>query len=124
METKWHTKSILEVLEILKSSEHGLSSEEAKKRLDENGLNKLPESKADSFVLIFFRQFQSPLIYILLAAALTVFAMGETVDGLVILAVLFFNAVVGTIQEGKEQNTFRALKKFADTKETVLRREI
>ena len=47
-ETNWHIKSVSEVLEILKSGEHGLTSDEAKRRLDENGPNVLPESQADS----------------------------------------------------------------------------
>ena len=47
--------------------------------------------------------------------------MGDTTDGLIILAVLFFNAIIGTIQEGKAQNTLLALKKFVETKATVLR---
>jgi len=121
METKWHTKSIPEVLEILKSNEHGLSSEEAKRRLDEHGLNKLPESKVDSVPLIFLRQFRSPLIYILLTAALVVFAMGEKIDSMVIMAVLLLNAVIGSIQEGRARNTILALKKFVETKAVILR---
>ncbi|MDP3784590.1 MAG: HAD-IC family P-type ATPase, partial [bacterium] len=58
---------------------------------------------------------------ILLAASAVVFLMGETIDGSIILAVLLFNAVVGTIQEGKAQNTLLALKKFVETRATVLR---
>jgi Ca2+-transporting ATPase len=52
---------------------------------------------------------------------MVVFAMGEIIDGSIILAVLFFNAIVGTVQEGKAQNTLLALKKFVETKATVLR---
>src|SRR3989339_1598186 len=117
----WHTKAIPEILDALHSLEHGLTTEEATGRLKEHGLNKLPEGKVDSLLVIFLRQFQSPLIYILLAASMIVFAMGETIDGSIILAVLLFNAIVGTIQEGKAQNTLRALKKFVETKATVLR---
>jgi Ca2+-transporting ATPase len=61
------------------------------------------------------------LIYLLLVAALIIFYLGEVVDGLIILAVLLFNAVVGTIQEGKAKNTLLALKKFVETNATVLR---
>lgn len=118
---RWHTKTFSEIFEVLHTSEHGLSKEEAKKRLKDYGLNKLPEAKADSLFIIFLRQFQSPLIYILLAASAVVFALREIIDGSVILAVLFFNAVVGTIQEGKAQNTLLALKKFVETAATVLR---
>ncbi|MEX2014158.1 MAG: HAD-IC family P-type ATPase [Parcubacteria group bacterium] len=121
MEIAWHTKSLSEILEILKSGEHGLSSAEAKRRLDENGPNKLPEAKADSIALIFLRQFQSPLIYILLAAALAVFAIGEKTDSSVIMAVLVLNAIVGSIQEGRARNTLLALKKYVETKAVIVR---
>ncbi len=117
----WHTKTIIEIFDALHSHERGLTKEEATKRLKEYGLNKLPEGKVDGLLIIFLRQFQSPLIYILLAASAIVFAMGETIDGSIILAVLLFNATFGTIQEGKAQNTLRALKKFVETKATVLR---
>ena len=117
----WHTKAIPEILDALHSCEHGLTTEEATERLKKYGLNKLPEGKVSSFPVIFLHQFQSSLIYILLAASAIVFVMGETIDGSIILAVLLFNAIVGTIQEGKAQNTLRALNKFVETKATVLR---
>lgn len=121
MENQWHIKTISEILEALHSGEHGLSGKESKSRLQELGPNTLPEAKADSLAVIFLRQFQSPLIYILLAASLIVFAMKEMIDGGIILFVLFFNAVVGTIQEGRAKNTLLALKKFVETNATVLR---
>jgi len=117
----WHTKTIPEILVVLHSREHGLTKEEATERFQKYGLNKLPEGKVDGLLLIFLRQFQSPLIYILFGAAGIVFAMGEIIDALIIFAVLLFNAIVGTIQEGKAQNTLLALKKFAETSATVLR---
>ncbi|PIP55645.1 MAG: ATPase [Candidatus Zambryskibacteria bacterium CG_4_9_14_3_um_filter_42_9] len=122
-ETKWHTKSVSEVLEILKSSEHGLSSVEAKLRLAQNGPNKLPEAKVENIFVIFLRQFESPLIYILLAASVIVYIMGETIDSIVIMSVLIFNAVIGAIQEGKARNTMLALKRFVETKAVVARDE-
>jgi Ca2+-transporting ATPase len=121
MENYWHTKTFPEIFAALNTNEHGLIKEEANRRLREQGLNQLPEAKVDSLAVIFLRQFQSPLIYILFAASTIVFAMGEIIDGSIILAVLLFNAVVGTIQEGKAQNTLLALKKFVETKATVLR---
>ncbi|MBI2594768.1 MAG: hypothetical protein HYW38_00700, partial [Candidatus Colwellbacteria bacterium] len=121
MERIWYREKTSDILEVLGSSEGGLSQEEASRRLREYGPNKLPEAKVESAFTIFLRQFQSPLIYILFGASLLVFAMGEIVDGSIILFVLFFNAVVGSIQEGKAQNTLLALKKFAETRATVLR---
>ncbi|MEK7150624.1 MAG: HAD-IC family P-type ATPase [Patescibacteria group bacterium] len=123
MDNIWQSKSLSEVFQALRSSEHGLTAEEAARRLKESGLNKLPIGKVDSHLIIFLRQFQSPLIYILLAACVVVFMTGEVVDGSIILAVLFFNAVVGTVQEGKAQNTLLALKRFVETKATVIREE-
>lgn len=121
MSKLWHTKSSSAVIEELRSNEHGLSTAEAALRLKQYGQNKLPEAKVDGIFVIFLRQFQSPLIYILVAASIVVFVIGEVVDGSIILAVLLFNAIVGTIQEGKAQNTLLALKKFVETKATVLR---
>ena len=121
MENAWYIKKDPEVFEALNSNEDGLSKEEAISRLEKYGPNKLPEAKVDSLFIIFLRQFQSPLIYILLIASLIVFLMHEFIDGSIILFVLLFNAIVGTIQEGKAQNTLLALKKFAETNTKVLR---
>lgn len=121
MENNWHLKSAAETIRFWHSEEIGLSFKKAAERLKKYGANKLLEPKADNLAIIFLRQFQSPLIYILIAAAIIVFVMGEIVDGLIILAILLFNATVGTIQEGKAQNTLLSLKKFVETKAMVLR---
>lgn len=121
MEYKWHTLQLEKIFEILKSGEHGLTSDEARRRLKQGGPNVLPEAKVDHILVIFLRQFESPLIYILLIAALIVFYMGEEVDSIVIMAVLAINAFIGAIQEGRARNTLLALKKFVETKAVVLR---
>lgn len=117
----WQIKSETDVLLELNSNERGLSDAEAALRLKRYGENKLTEAKAEGIFTIFLRQFQSSLIYILVAAGAVVFAIGEVVDGSIIVAVLLFNAVVGAIQEGRAQNTLLALKKFVETKAAVLR---
>ncbi len=111
------------MLDELRSSEFGLSVGEVTRRLREGGANTLPEKKPDTVWQIFLRQFKSPLIYLLLGAAGIVLAMGEIADGGIILAVLLFNAIVGTFQEGKAQNTLRALRRLVETKAIVLREE-
>lgn len=122
MQTSWHTLSLEAIERELSTSFHsGLSKAEAKTRLESYGLNQLPVGKSDNLFVIFLRQFKSPLIYILLAAAVVVFAMGEAVDSAIILLVLVFNAAVGTIQEGKAQNALSALKRFSETQAVVLR---
>lgn len=119
----WHTKSAVEIFEILKTREHGLSESEVQRRLIETGRNKLPEAKVDSIFVIFLRQFQDPLIYILFIAGVVVFLIGETVDAMVIVFVLIFNAIIGAFQEGKARNTLLALKQFVETKAVVIREE-
>jgi Ca2+-transporting ATPase len=99
----------------------GLSSNQAISLISSVGQNKLPDGKVDGIFTIFLRQFYSPLIYILLVAGVIVFLLGEIVDGIVILAVLIFNALVGTFQEGKAQNTLLALRRFVETKANVIR---
>jgi len=117
----WQTLSIEKTLDRLKTHEAGLSAAEASRRLLEYGPNKLPEVKGDGIVTIFFRQFRSSLIYLLLVASAIVYFVGETSDSLIILAILFFNAIVGTIQEGRAENTLRALRNFVETTATVVR---
>src|SRR3990167_4185488 len=109
------------VIKHFNTSEHGLSSVEVEHRFAEYGFNELPEAKRDSVYSVFFRQFKSPLIFILLFAGIIVFFTGEVVDAFVIFFVLVFNAIVGTLQEGKAQNTFLALKKFIKGNAFVLR---
>lgn len=121
MENNWHAKLEVDILKQLQANSNGLSPETAADRLKKYGENRLLEIKVDSLAIIFFRQFQSPLIYVLLIAAAIIFAMAEIIDGSIILAILIFNAVIGTIQEGKAQNTLKALKKFVETRAIVLR---
>lgn len=108
----WYKANIQDVLEFWNSSENGLSTEEARQRLQKYGFNKLSDSKTDSFFRIFLSQFQSALIYILLLVGLLIFIMGEIVDSLIIFFVLLFNALIGSLQEGRAQNTLLALKKL------------
>lgn len=117
----WSEQGSSTVFEELHSSEHGLNRTEAARRLSEDGPNSLPEAKPDGLFTLFLRQFQSPLIYILFAASAAVFLLGDVADGTIILAVLLFNATVGTFQEGRTQNTLRALKRYVETSATVLR---
>ncbi len=117
----WSTKTVPAVLTAFTTNEHGLTQNEVAKRIKKYGPNYLPAGKVDSLWLIFLRQFQSPLIYLLLAAAAVILAIGEVVDASIIFAVLLFNAIIGTIQEGKAQNSLLAIKKLTETSAVVLR---
>jgi len=110
-----------EIFEKFSSSEKGLTKTEAENRLQKDGPNEFDEARMDSYLFIFLKQFKSPLIYILLVSGVIVFLMGEMVDTVVIFAVIFFNSIVGAIQEGKAQSTFLALKNFIKGDASVLR---
>lgn len=117
----FHSREWHEVLNELHTNEHGLTNAEAKRRLLEMGENKLPAAKPQSLFSIFLSQFKSPLIYVLLVAAAVLLWLHENIDANIIFFVLLFNAIVGTIQEGRAQRTFLAIKKFAETNTTVVR---
>ena len=106
----------------------GLTSEEAKKRLREYGPNALPERPAEPFSRKILRQFQSPLIYILLLALLVDLllwlyegARGVPLESLVILAILLLNALLGAFQEKRSEEALKRLKALAEPSVWVLR---
>lgn len=117
----FHTTLINETFEKLGSSQNGLTVSEATARLIQFGSNSLPQPKREPLWAIFLRQFQSPLIYVLLAAAAIVVLLRDVKDSLAIIFILIFNAVIGTFQEGRAQNTLAALRKFIQTNAVVAR---
>lgn len=115
-----YSKSQLET-ELNTSSEAGLAHSDVKARLIKYGPNVLPEKPVDGWVKVFVRQFKSPLIYILVVCAVTIFYLGEVTDAGIILAVIFINAVIGTFQEGKAGKIMQSLKRLSSAEATVLR---
>ncbi|MGW8161905.1 MAG: cation-translocating P-type ATPase, partial [Desulfobulbales bacterium] len=120
-DTRWETLEVQETLALLTSSEAGLSSEEARKRLAQIGPNILAAEEKIKIFAILLHQFKSPLIYVLLAAAAATFFLREYIDMGVILAVVILNAVIGFIQEVKAEQGVRSLKKMVQAKARALR---
>ncbi len=108
-------------LELLGSSLDGLSEAEAEARLAAVGANALAEERSVRGWVVVARQFRSPLIYILLAAAAVTVALDEYVDAAVIGLVLVFNAVVGSFQEYRAERSLEALRQLARTRARVIR---
>ncbi|MCK4892108.1 MAG: HAD-IC family P-type ATPase, partial [Candidatus Pacebacteria bacterium] len=122
MQTKdWHNLSIKDVLLDLKSSHKGLALDKAQRRLTKYGKNVLPTKKKFTAITIFLNQFKSPLVYILLVAALISFVFEEMVDASVILFAVFLNTIVGFIQESKAENSLAKLKEMVQHKSDVIR---
>ncbi len=117
----WASEDVSHLFTHFSTGERGLTLTEVVKRLKRYGSNSLPATKTLSLFQIFLHQFQSPLIYILVIASIIVFFLGDVTDTVVILAVLLANAVIGVFQEGKAQNTLRALQNFTKTQAVAIR---
>jgi Ca2+-transporting ATPase len=117
----WHTLQEKEIFEYFNSNPKGLDKNTVDKNREKFGKNEFDNSKKVTYFSIFLSQFKSSFIYILIAAALIVFYLGDTVDAIIIASVILLNSVIGTIQEGKARDTFNALKKVVKGKATVIR---
>ena len=114
--------SVQEVINHFKSDgERGLCEAEAKKRLLENGRNEMKEPRKKTAIENFLEQLNDPLIYVLLAAAGVSVFLHEISDAVIIGVVVFVNALVGMIQEGKARKALEALKKLTTPRATVIR---
>ena len=118
---KAHAKPMEQVMASLEASPHGLTHAEAAARLEKFGPNTLPRGKAPTLFTIFLRQFLSPLIYILLIAAIVSLFLREWSDAGFIFAVLLINAIIGTYQEFTAQRSALALQTLVTTRTRVER---
>jgi len=117
----WYRLEIKDVYQILQTSDSGLTSDEALKRLERYGYNRLAEDEKINKIKILLHQFTSPLIYILLIAGVITILLKEYIDAGVIFAVVILNAIVGYTQEYKAEQSVRALKKMLVSRAKVLR---
>ena len=108
----WHSKTKQEIFKELNTSEKGLTEGQASKRIREHGYNEIVKKKKTPVIFIFLKQFNSPLIYLLFVAMTISFIFHHIVDGYVILAVVFINAIIGFVQERKAEKAIDALKKL------------
>ena len=120
-EHAWHTLSADAVVESLATGTCGLSDDEAASRLERFGYNRLPRERPPTIWQIVLRQFKSPLIYVLAAAAVVSLALGDLKDAGFICGVLVINAIIGTIQESRAEHASQALQKLLTVQATVSR---
>ncbi|PKD18104.1 cation-translocating P-type ATPase [Salegentibacter salarius] len=114
-----------EVAEVTKNfevdPEKGLSKEEAKKVLQEHGRNKLEEHEGKSVWEIILAQINNPVVYLLVAAAVLAFTMGDFAEGIAITVVLLVNTIIGFWMEYQAQQSMQAIKEIDKVKANVLR---
>lgn len=118
---KWYNLGINETISALNSSVHGLTSDEARRRLKEFGPNELIEKKKRSPWLLLVGQFKNFLIIMLLVAIILSAILGEVIDASVIFIVVVFATVLGFVQEYRAEKAIEALKKMAAPTASVLR---
>jgi Ca2+-transporting ATPase len=117
----WHALKTKEALEALKTNEKGLTAQEAQNRLLKYGPNELKKKKGKSPIKLFFGQFTEVLIVILLIATGLSLVVGETVDALIILAIVIASAILGFTQEYRSEKAVEALKRMTAPTAVVLR---
>lgn len=110
-----------EGLDVLSTSENGLSKYESYRRLQAYGQNKIEHVKKKSKLQVFFSNFKSPLIYILLISAAFALLIGNVIDAFVIFMVVAINAVVGYLQERKAEKEITSLRKMTTSYVNIIR---
>ena len=123
---KFHLEDTQKVFAEVQSNTEGLTSAEARARLEKNGPNKLKEGKKESLIKRFLNQLTDPMIIILLAAAVisaitSAFAGEAPTDVFIILAVVLINAILGVYQESKAEKAIEALQQMTAATSKVLR---
>ena len=116
----WHSIELKEIQRKLKTNIYeGLSEEEAKKRKEKYGENKLQEQKKDSVLKRFIKQFNDFMIIILIIAAIISAVVAKMqgsndyIDSVIIIAIVVLNSIMGVIQEAKAEKSLEALKKMS-----------
>ncbi len=105
----WHAAAPKDTLNALKTGPEGLAVPEVERRRELFGSNMLPQGKQGGLLSVYFRQFKSPLIYLLLAAAVVSLFIEEISDAVFIFAVVQINALIGASQEWKAASSAEAL---------------
>ena len=114
--------SLLDVVfKDLNSSRNGLSSAEIKSRIQKYGTNEVKQFNTVSPIMIFLRQFNNPLIIILIFVCVFSFFVNELLDATVILVMLLINAFLGYFQEVKAEKSLEKLKNLVVIKSKVVR---
>ncbi|MGX7030672.1 cation-translocating P-type ATPase [Vagococcus zengguangii] len=117
----FYTETEESVLSKLGSNREGLSDAEAAKRLAEYGENQLDEGKKKTLFSKFLDQFKDLMIIILLVAAVVSGIMGDHVEAIMIVVVVFLMAIFGVVQEAKAEQAIDALKDMSTPNANVLR---
>ncbi|KEJ00909.1 ATPase [Clostridium botulinum A2B7 92] len=118
---KYFHKSIEETMKYFNVSKNGLNSKETKKQREIYGYNELVEKKKDTILKVFLEQFKDFLVIILIIAGIISMVTGNIESTIVIFAVITLNAILGTVQHVKAENSLNSLKKLSSPHAKVIR---
>ena len=110
-----------EVIEKLETSEKGISSEEAQKRLKQYGLNEVARGKERTVLTILIEQFKNPFIILLMVAVLLSYFLGEKINAFIIVTMILISSLLSFVQVYRAENTLKALRKYIKFKTKVFR---
>jgi len=119
--SEFHRQSSAEVMKRLRVTIQGLSNYDVLKRQEEYGYNELVEGKRTSAFFVFLGQFKDLLVIILLIAAFISFLLGEVESTIVIMIVVLLNAILGTVQHVKAEQSLNSLKELSSPVSKVMR---
>ena len=119
--SEYHQQSSVEVMEMLDVTNQGLSDYDVQRRQEVYGYNELLEGKRTSTFAVFFGQFKDLLVIILMIAAFISFLLGEVESTIVILIVIILNAILGTVQHVKAEQSLDNLKALTSPVAKVMR---
>ena len=118
---EYHQQSSAEVMKKFNVSNQGLSNYDVQKRQEVYGYNKLIEGKRTSTIAVFFGQFKDLLVIILMVAAFISLLLGEVESTIVIMVVIILNAILGTVQHVKAEQSLDNLKALTTSSAKVMR---
>ncbi|ASS71040.1 calcium-translocating P-type ATPase, SERCA-type [Bacillus atrophaeus] len=119
---KFHEMEQTDLVEATNTSmKQGLTEKEVKKRLETHGPNELQEGKKTTALVLFFSQFKDFMVLVLLAATLISGFLGEYVDAIAIIAIVFVNGILGFFQERRAEQSLQALKELSTPHVMALR---
>lgn len=117
-----YQQTIQKLLDSLQTDlQQGLSNKKYKKKLEKHGLNTLNSKKISSILYIFISQLNDPLTHMLFGAAAIIFLVGHQIDASIIIGILTFNALIGTVQEKRTEKILDDLQTFFQCSSLVTR---
>ena len=117
----WHSIEVEDIYKITGSSDIGLNNNLVKEKILKYGKNVLPKEKRDGFFKLFFSQLISPIVLVMMFAAVCSFLAGEIVDFIAIIFIILVDAIFGTVQEWNAGKKADGLQELIKVKTKVIR---